>query len=311
MYKNKISFSTPLAHSPILKKRGVSSGTFSLLFWLFMIALAVFVYFFSGYLIQQQHERVKTGVTISAKGLANVIDERIDQQRLMVKALAIHNEQQIYELATGGGYPFDLFKLSEHIKDLLPNTTQFAILDAQGYLVAGSERLHIGAGCHTDIQHSMASFPTEVSFLGPHSSPDGSIHYDVAYPLKQNIGNKEQRAILFLSFNFEEFHEQVVHFNTDTFEFILVKSKSLPKVIASASGIAVSEYGDHLPLEVLERALVQAPVLNGQWLLLGLPKQEVFASYVKRVCWTAALFLGTFLIFMMLLLRYLRKIEQA
>jgi PAS domain S-box-containing protein len=276
-----------------------------------MIGLTVFVYFFSDYLIKQQYERVKAGITISAKGLANVIDERIDQQRLMVKALAIHNEKQIYELATGGSYPFDLFKLSEHIKDLLPNTTQFAILDAQGYLVAGSERLHIGAGCHTDIQHSMAPFPREVSFLGPHSSPDGSIHYDVTYLLKKSLEKEASRAVLFLSFNFEDFHEQIVHFNTDTFEFILVKSEALPMVIVSASGVAMSEYGSHLNLEILEQSLAKTPVLNGQWLLLGLPKQDVFARYVQRVCWMASLFLGTFLIFMMLLLRYLRKIEQA
>jgi len=310
LYKNKILFRAPFFHSSRLKK-GASLGSFSLLFWLFMMGLAVFVYFFSDYLIKQQFERVKTGVTISAKGLANVIDERIDQQRLMVKALAIHNEKQIYELAMGGGYPFDLFKLSEHIHDLLPNAMQFAILDAQGYLVAGSERLHIGSSCHTDIQHSMAYFPSKVSFLGPHSSPNGSIHYDVAYPLKEGIGTEALRAVLFLSFNFEDFHEQIVHFNTDTFEFILVKSDSLPMVIVSESGIAMSEYGSYLDHSVLDQALTRTPVLDGQWLLLGLPKAEIFADYVQRVCWIASLFLGAFFIFMLLLSRYLRKVEQA
>jgi len=308
--KNTLSFGTPFSQTSTLK-RGLSFGVFTLVFWLFMVGLTVFVYFFSDYLIKQHYERVKAGVTISAKGLANVIDERIDQQRLMVKALAIHNEEQIYELAAGGGYPFDLFKLSEHIKDLLPNATQFAILDGQGNLVAGSERLHIGGSCHTDIQHSMHSFPSEVSFLGPHSSPDGTIHYDVAYPLKNNAGDFEQRAVLFLSFNFNDLHEKIVHFNTDTFEFVLVKSEKNPMVIVSDKGIAVSEYGSKLEPSVLESALVQTPVLSGQWLLLGLPKPGVFANYVQRVCWTASLFLGAFFIFMVLLLQYLRKIERA
>ena len=310
MYKDKILFSH-FASPPSSLKRRIFSGTFSLLFWLFMIGLAVFVYFFSDYLIKQQYERVKAGVTISAKGLANVIDERIDQQRLMVKALAIHNEEQIYELASGGGYPFDFFKLSEHIKDLLPNTTQFAILDGQAHLVIGSERLHIGTSCYTDIQHGLASFPTEVSFLGPHNSPDGSIHYDVAYPLESNVEQNKRRAVLFLSFNFKDFHEQIIHFNTDTFEFVLVKSVASPLVIVSDKGIAASEYGSKLEPAVLESALVKTPVLNGQWLLLGLPKPGVFSSYIKKICWTAALFLTVFLIFITLLLSYLRKVEQA
>ncbi|VAW45936.1 hypothetical protein MNBD_GAMMA04-1563 [hydrothermal vent metagenome] len=311
LHKDKTSFIASPVSASLSLKRGISSGTFSLLFWLFMIALAVFVYFFSDYLIKQQYERVKAGVTISAKGLANVIDGRIDQQRLMVKALAIHNEERIYELAYGGGYPFDFFTLSNHIKDLLPNTMQFAILNGKGELVTGSERLHIGASCHTDIQHGMISFPTEVSFLGPHNSPDGRIHYDAVYPLKTRGSQEDLRAALFLSFNFEELHKQIVHFNTDTFEFVLVKSVNSPSVIVSGKGIAVSEYGSKLESSVLEGALIQAPVLNGQWLLLGLPKPDISSNYIKKVYWAAALFLMAFLVFVFLLLSYLRKVEQA
>ena len=303
--KNKLSFNTPSLHSTMFKN-GISLGTFSLMFWLFMIGLAVFVYFFSDYLIKQQYERVKAGVTISAKGLANVIDERIDQQRLMVKALAIHNEKQIYELVASGGESVDLFKLSEHIKDLLPNAIQFAILDGQGHLVAGIEQ---SASHATDIQRSIASLPAKSSFLGPHRSADGTIHYDVVYP----VGNEKEdlRAMLFLSFNFEAFHEKFELFNADMFEFVLVKSEAYPMVIVSGNRLAASEYGRRLDKSVLEATLVRTPVLKGQWLLLGLPKEGVFANYIKQVCLTATLFLGIFLIFMVLLLQYFRKIEQA
>ncbi len=288
-------------------RAGFSLSTLSILFWLLAIGLTVFVYFFSSYLIQQQQERVVAGASISAKGLANVIDERLAQQRLMVKALAFHNAERIKSLSQGQGNASDLVEITGYIRGLLPNATQFAVLDGQGTTMVGSEQLHIGMACQTDIQRHLVSLSPKVSFFGPHNSPDGSIHYDVAYPL----GDKEHRSVLFLSFKFDMYQSLIAHFDTDEFEFILVRSAVPYKVIASAKGVAESRYGAVLDQKVFDNSLIQSRVLNGKWTLLGVTKGGVFSNYTHRVCWAATVFLSSFLLLMVILFRSLYRIEQT
>ncbi len=285
-------------------KAGFSLSTLSILFWLLTIGLTIFVYFFSSYLITQHQERIQNGASISAKGLANVINERLEQQQLMVKALAFHNTERIRALVEGRAAPDEATKLAKYVRDLLPSATQFAVLDVQGKTVVGSESLHIGQACQSDIRMFLTS--STVAFFGPHNSPDGSIHYDVAFPLEGEV-----RATLFLSFNFEAYQTLIAQFDTDTFEFILAQRASPHQVIASAQGIAVSHYGKALAQPVFDQSLVQSFVLNQQWVLLGLAKEEVFSSYIYQVCWAASVFLGSFLILMILLFRSLYRIEQT
>ncbi len=277
------------------------------LFWLFTLCLALFLYLFTNYLIKQHHEQVTSGATISAKGLANVMGEKIDQQRLMVKALVLHNSERIYELSQGAGYPFDLFELLENVKELLPEATQLAILDAKGQAVVGSEGVHIGATCQTKIKYSLEHSPLKVSFLGPHNSPNGQLHYDVVYPLKRG----EVSATLFLSFDFDEFKELIVNFNSELFEFVLVNSGKVPKVIVSENTEGARSDGRVLEQDLIEQSLVSIPVLDGQWLLLGLPQKNVFDGYIQRACIIASATFVAFFVLMWLLLRYLNNVEQA
>ena len=288
-------------------RAGFSLSILSILFWLLAIGLTVFVYLFSSYLIQQQQARIVAGSSLSAKGLASVIDERLAQQRLMVKALAFHNAERIHALSQGQGEASDLVEITSYVRGLLPSATQFAVLNRQGETVVGSEQLHIGKACQSDIQRYLVSRSSNVSFFGPHNSPDGSIHYDVGYLL----GDKEHRSVLFLSFQFDKYPWLIAQFNTDEFEFILVRSKAPYKVIASAKGVAVSDYDAVLDQKVFDNRLTQSRVLNGRWTLLGVTKEAVFFNYIQRVCWVATLFLGTFLLLMATLFRSLYRVEQA
>ena len=295
-------------------RAGFSFSTLSILFWLLTIGLTVFVYFFSSYLVQQQKERVLTGASISAKGLASVIDERLAQQRLMVKALAFHNAERIEMLANGQGSASDLVELMGYVGGVFPNARQFAVLDSQGNTVVGRELLHIAKACQTDIQRHLASLSPQVSFLGPHNSTGGGIHYDLTYPLWNNLGDQpgdtQYDSVLFLSFKFDIYQALIAHFDTDVFEFILVKASPPHSVIASAYGVAESDYGSVLDKEILNRRLVQFSVLNGQWILLGLPKGDVFSDYTDSVCLAATIFLVSFLLLLMILFQSLYRIEQ-
>ncbi|VAW47496.1 sensory box histidine kinase/response regulator [hydrothermal vent metagenome] len=279
----------------------------SLLFWLFALFLVVFVYFFTSYLIKQHYDRVQTSAVISAKGLANVIDERIEQQRLMVKALALHNKKRIFELAQGGGFPFDVFAISNHIKELLPSATQFAILDAQGEIVVGSDQFHINLMCQSQVKHFLNGFSSSISFLGPHHSPDDKTHYDIVYPLER----EGRRAVLFLSFKFDVFQTLMSLFDTEMFEFVLVSANQPTQVIVSAKGVASNELDAILKQEEIKSLLTKTTVLDGKWLLLGIPNQSVLSNYVQQVFWSAAIFLGIFFILMFLLMHYLRKVENS
>ena len=282
-------------------------STLSVLFWLFIGCLAVFIYFFTQYLIQQHHQRIETAATISAKGLANVVDERIIQHSLMVKAIAVQHSESIYDLARGAGYPFNLLELSKNIKDLLPDATQFALLDSQGKALVGSDLFYIGSSCNTQIQHTISGTPAVKSLLGPHSSPNGTLHYDMIYPLERG----QEGASLFLSFSFDVYKQLIADFNTDEFEFILVDSTQNPQVIASAEFIGDSTYGKILSNAFVQKALAVAPTQNAQWSLLGIPAKNVFSSYSERTWLMSLGVFITLLVLLVALLRYLLNMERV
>jgi len=246
--------------------------------------------FFSSYLIQQQKERVLTGASISAKGLASVIDERLAQQSLMVKALAFHNSERIKMLAQGQGNASDLVELMGYVGGVFPNAIKFAVLDALGKTVVGKEQVNIAKACQTDIQRHLISPSPQVSFLGPHNSPDGGIHYDLSYPLGNNEGEGKYELVLFLSFKLDMYQALIEHFDTDVFEFVLVKASPPHNVIASARGVAESAYGSVLDKETLNSRLLQFSVLNGHWVLWVYRKGRCFRIIRTVFTWLRPFF---------------------
>lgn len=53
-------------------------------------------YLTTEYLIKHQHQKVEAAAAISAKGLADVINERIEQHNLIIKAISMHHQDRIF-----------------------------------------------------------------------------------------------------------------------------------------------------------------------------------------------------------------------
>ncbi len=258
-------------------------------------------------LIEHKHQKIEVAASISAKGLASIIDERISQHRLIVQAISMHHSDRIYALAEGGGYPFDLAFISDEIKTLLPDTLQFAILNAKGTLVVGSNDLRIGLACQSEIEHTIVQNNTIPSLLQTHTPPNRELHYDVVHKLKRG----EDVAGLFLSFNLDTMKQLLTSFNTADFEFMMFDAHRKGPVITSANQARKSLYRQVIETGELKHSLSTAPIMGTEWSLLAYPKPGIFKHHAHQVRLTAViLFLTIFGIALWLVL-YLKGVEKA
>lgn len=282
-------------------------GSISVFFWLLILSLAGFTYFFTEYLVQQHQQRIVSTSTISAKGLANVIDERIQQHRLMVQAMGMNDGERIHTLAKGGGYPFELAQINMHVQTLLPEATQFAILNQSGQVVMGSEDIQFSQKCKHELKINIVDDSIADFLLEPHSFEGGDLHYDLVTKIQRG----EDIVGLYISFSLEGYKQLIADFNTDDFEFILVDRATSQAVIASAMAVGSSRYGYELDREFVENALTVASVQGAKWKLLGVKTQDVFADYSNQVRLTAAAIFTTIAVILVLILFYLKKIERV
>ncbi len=259
------------------------------------------------YLIKHQHQKVEVAATISAKGLADIINERIEQSHLIIQAISMHHRDRIFALSTGGGYPFDLSAMSEEINDLLPNVLQFAILNSKGHVVVGSDDLTIGNACQASINHTLTENNLSPSLIELHGFSTGKKHYDIVQKLQRG----GDVAGLLFSFKLDPFKTLLTSFNTSNFEFIMINTRSKIDVMASAQSADSSFYGQDVTEELMGKGLALVPIHGTRWSLLGLEKPGVFKHHAHQVRFiTLILFLTVFGIVLWLVM-YLRSAEMA
>ena len=264
-------------------------------------------YLTTEYLIKHQHQKVEVAATISAKGVANIINERVRQRHLIIQAISMHHRDRIYALSTGGGYPFDLSEISDEINDLLPDVLQFAILNSKGQAVVGSDNLDISNVCQSNILHALTKDGLSPSLIELHELSTGQKHYDIVQKLQRG----EEIAGLFLSFKLDPFKALLSNFNTPNFEFIIVDTQTKLDVMAFTKSVGSRFYGQDITEELMDKGLAIVPIRGTRWSLLGLEKPGVFKHYAHQVrLITLILFLTVFGIVLWLVM-YLQSAEMA
>jgi PAS domain S-box-containing protein len=288
-------------------QRGFSLGSLSIFFWLFTFVMAFAGYLTTEYLIKHQHQKVEAAATISAKGLADIINERIGQHYLIIQAISMHPRDRNYALSTGGGYPFDLSAMSDEIDELLPDVLQFAILNSKGQAVVGSDDLAIGPACQANINHTLTINSSSPSLIDLHGLSTGKKHYDIV----QKLQRSGEVAGLLLSFKLDPFKTLLASFDTSNFGFIMVDTRSQLDVMASTQSVGSSFYGQDFTEELKGKGLALVPIRGTHWSLLGLEKPGVFKHHAHQVRFiTLILFLTVFGIVLWLVM-YLKSAEMA
>lgn len=284
-----------------------SAGAFSFFFWLLVVAIAGFAYFFSEHLIEQQQERITTTASISSKGLANVIDERLLQVQTMFQSVALHHSDRVYALANGGGYPFDFQELASHIKKLLPESEQFAVLDGSGKNVISSEGFYLAK----DYQLQLASLMKQPQLDHHTMSFQINQYGEVRYGMLMRLQRGDEVGGLYVRFTFDPYRQLIDDFNTSDFEFLLVDMASKRNVIATASTVGLSEDGERIDETVMENALTVVPIVGADWILIGVHSPKVFEYYAQQVHNTAfGLFFALFLVLLGAFF-YLKRLERS
>ncbi len=264
-------------------------------------------YLTTEYLIKHQHQKVEAAATISAKGLADIINERIGQRHLIIQAISMHHRDRIFALSTGGGYPFDLSVMSDEIHALLPDVLQFAILNSKGLAVVGSDGLDIGRACQASINETFKRKSVSPSLIELHSLSTGKKHYDIVQKLQRG----GEVAGVFLKFKLDPFKTLLANFNTFNFEFIMVDTRSKLDVMASTPSMAGRFYGQDVTEELMGKGLVLAPIRGTHWSLLGLEKPGVFKHHTHQVRFVALIIFLTVFGIVLWLAMYLRSAEMA
>lgn len=263
-------------------------------------------YLTTEYLIKHQYQKVEVTATISAQGLADIINERIGQRHLIIKAISMHHRDRIYALSTGGGYPFDLNEVSDEIKDLLPDVLQFAILNSKGHAVVGSDDLSIGNDCQAQILRTFTKNSSLPSLIELHGLSTGKQHYGIVHKLQRG----EELAGLLLSFKLDPFQTLLTNFNTSYFEFIMVNTRTKLDVMASTKSLGSHLYGQDVTEELMGKGLVLVPIRGTHWSLLGLEKPGVFRHYAYQVRLIGFILFLTVFGLVFWLVRYLRNAEM-
>ena len=299
-----------LNHYSRHSRRGFSIGklgSLSILFWLFTFVIVFLTYLTTEYLIKHEHQKIEVAATVSAKGLANIIHERIEQHRLIVEAISMHHRDRIYALSKGGGYPFDFNEISDEINHLLLDVMQFAITNAKGEVMVGSDVLNIGPRCQASIHNALMRSKLSPSFVELHGQHSGQKHYD----LVQKMQRGDEIAGLFVSFKFDAFTELLHSFNTTNVEFIVVDSRSKLEVVASSRLIGDHFYGKKIDSATIDSGLALVPIEGTRWSLLGLEKPGETKHHAHQVRLIAFILFLTVFGVVLWLVMYLRSAEMA
>ncbi len=280
-------------------------GTVSPIFIAGIALTAVVIYFGSQYLKLSYQNRLTETALVTTNGVTSLITDRLNHYRTMVSSVANHHQERIFELAAGGGYPYDVTQVSNDLDTLFRDVDQFAILDQKGKPMVVSKGQPLGAQCKHLIENEFQT-PSSTGEIELHRNGK-HYHFDVI--VKLDRGN--QHAALLVSFSLERFQKLLSQFDSPELELVLVRAAS-PKVpVLSSSSMSLNEDLVSFTDKQLKKALAVEKVEHTRWLLLGLPSSGLFSKHAEQVNYVAwSLFLVALLLFMAFLY-YLKRANEA
>lgn len=253
------------------------------------------------YLKQSFHNRVAETAHVTAKGVTSLIAERLHNYHLVMRSVANHHQDRIFELAAGGGYPYDFTQISADIYTLFSEVTQFAIVNDKGVVMLKSPGSEITDQCQLQIDQVIKGMHrgTEAEL---HRDKNG-YHFDVIVKMMRG----QEVAALFVSFSLEHLQKLLAQFETPELKLRLLDQHPLYPMRITGSGIIIAEPGR----EGLATPLAQERVNHTQWFLQAVPAATLFTDYAQRIHTIAGLLFIAFTTLFLIFTHYLRAAHQA
>jgi len=281
------------------------SGPFgiSTLAGLLIIMLAIF--FGNQYLKQGFNEQVSISAGVTTKGVHDLINQKFEQYKLMSRAIANHNQDRIYELAQGAGYPYDLNMISNEIDELFKEVRHFAVLNDLGEVKVASTGFFFGTPCLEHINRVVINSTVDID-AELHQCEHGS-HYDVVINLRRG----DEHAAFYLSFYLVYLQELLAQFSGPELRLLMVQGDNPAQVVLSPEAIASYKPLEILDKKTLSKVLANLQIVQGGWRVIALPIPGLFENYNKKIDQASlGLFLGVLLLYMAFIY-YLRVANNA
>lgn len=270
-----------------------------------VVLIALAVYFGSQYLKQSYQERLQETATVTAKGVNSLINERLNNYHLVIRSIANHHQDRIYELATGGGYPYDFTQISSDIFTLFSEAKEFAVINRHGRAVVVSQGDALDAQCQGQVEKMMTQTQGDIKAELHHSGQ--GYHFDVVV----RISRGDEMAALFVSFTLEHLQKLLSQFASPELKLVLVEVQNPEKIVISSSVGSDQTVQKAMPVNFHQHALAKESVENTRWMLLALPVDGVFANYARQIHLFAWLLFFGLLLLLLVFSYYLKKANQA
>ncbi|MDG6778969.1 ATP-binding protein [Thiomicrorhabdus sp. zzn3] len=272
-----------------------------------LLLIALMIYLGGQYLQASFQSRVAETAEVTARGVSSLIVERLQNYQTVMRSVANHHEDRIYELSSGGGYPYDLSQISSEIYTLFDEVRQFAVVDEVGKVVVGSMTGVQGDAlpnqCQQQIERVMQSTfePVETQL---HSGPNGK-HLDVVI----KISRGREVAGLFASFSLEPLQKLLKRFETPELNLLIVNASQVNQVLLTSNSLEKER--ETIPQALLQETLSIAPVEGTRWQLIALPANALFTRYAHKVSFFSWLLFAATTVVLMIFLHFLRVANEA
>lgn len=272
-----------------------------------LLLIAFLIYLGGQYLQNSFQSRVTETAEVTARGVSSLIVERLQNYQTVMRSVANHHEDRIYELSAGGGYPYDLSQISSEIYTLFDEVRQFAVVDEVGKVVVGSMAGVQGDAfpnqCQQQIERVMQSTvePIETQL---HSGPNGK-HLDVII----KISRGREVAGLFASFSLEPLQKLLKRFETPELNLLIVNVTDADQVLLTSNSLESD--AETIPQALLQETLSIAPVEGTRWQLIALPANALFTRYANKVSFFSWLLFAATTFVLMIFLHFLRVANEA
>lgn len=257
------------------------------------------IYASAQYLQQSFQQRVTETAHLTAKGVSSLIAERLQNYHLVLRSVANHHQDRIFELAAGGGYPYDFTQVSADIYTLFSEVNQFAIIDAHGRARLKSPGSEITQHCQAQIDEVLKGTYRGIE-AELHRGQNG-YHFDVIVKMMRG----QDVAALFVSFSLEHLQKLLAQFETSELRLQLLDHDPFTPMLINGGGV--------MPFSASDNAvpLAEERVSHTLWQLQAVPENGLFARYAQRVNTLAVLLFLAFSTLFLIFTHYRRAAQQA
>ncbi|QCU89344.1 ATP-binding protein [Thiomicrorhabdus sediminis] len=283
--------------------------------WLFsLIAALLFALIMSinFYLIKQNEEQISKSAANDAKSLAVFIGKNITHSVETAKFLAQLHRDRILELASGGGYPYDLEEIISDVHRVLPDGSEFAITNQHGEVVMASDRLVIGNDCKALMRKTMRFLPMANVEAQAHISNTNQSHFDYMIPIQ----SLDSVAGLWMRFSFQPLQSFINNSQSDGYELVMVEE--LNSDVALLGSLKVQKNDNRL-FNLLQNfsgfsekspVITHAPIQPVGWHILAIEKNQSMQAYRIQVFSVSMVLFALLLVIGVLISKQIRRLHS-